>query len=109
MTTATTSRLLSESKTILQYTESVKAVAPSISPPKRIIYTINDLLLDRAQTSPDLPLVAYPASARGCDDYLHYTANSLDQFADEAARKFMELGLVPRVSNPIIPQILLTS
>jgi hypothetical protein len=57
------------------------------------ISTINELLINRADTIPDTPLVAYPASARGSRDYVNYTAKDLDRFADEAAIKLTALGL----------------
>ena len=57
--------------------------------------TIDDLLLSRCRTIPDVPLVAYPATARGKADYAHYTATDLDRFADEGAKRYISMGLVP--------------
>ena len=57
------------------------------------LYTINDLLLSRCRTIPDVPLVAYPG--KGKADYVHYTANDLDRFADEGAKKYVLMGLAP--------------
>jgi hypothetical protein len=62
-----------------------------------LIHTINDLLVLRARYSPDISLLAYPASPRGTDDYLHYTASELDRFADEAARAYIAMGLLVKV------------
>jgi acyl-CoA synthetase (AMP-forming)/AMP-acid ligase II len=59
-------------------------------------YTINDLLVGRALSTPDAPLLAYPATSRGQDDYIHYTGRDLDRFADEAIRRFMSQGLMPK-------------
>ncbi|KAL5322381.1 hypothetical protein ACEPPN_010354 [Leptodophora sp. 'Broadleaf-Isolate-01'] len=64
----------------------------------RSLYTVDDLLYNRSQTIPDVPLVAYPATARSRADYVHYTAKDLDRFADHGARKFASMGLVPQSS-----------
>lgn len=58
--------------------------------------TIDDLLINRVQTSPNASLVAYPATLRGRSDYIDYTAKDLDRFADEAAKKFARPGLVTK-------------
>lgn len=65
----------------------------------RSLYTVDDLLYNRSQTIPDVPLVAYPATARSRADYVHYTAKDLDRFADHGARKFASMGLVPQVCS----------
>lgn len=62
------------------------------------IFTINDLLLNRAKTVPEVPLVSYPATLNGLTDFVHYTAKNLDNFAEEAAKKYLQLGLIPNVS-----------
>ncbi|KAF2195783.1 acetyl-CoA synthetase-like protein [Zopfia rhizophila CBS 207.26] len=61
--------------------------------------TIDDFLLSRLKQHPDAPLLAYPATARGTNDYVDYTAKDLDRFADEAARKYAGMGLVPENPN----------
>lgn len=63
----------------------------------KTMYSVDDLLFNRSQTIPDVPLVAYPATARGRADYAHYTARDLDRFADHGASKYMTLGLAPQV------------
>jgi len=63
------------------------------------VSTINELLICRSETFPDAPLVAYPSTSRGRADYVDYTANDLDRFADEAAQKLTALGLQPQVSD----------
>ena len=57
------------------------------------LYTIDDLIMDRATTSPNAPVLGYPASARGRADYVYYTNSDLDRFADEAARNLISSGL----------------
>lgn len=67
------------------------------------LYTIDDLVFHRSQTTPDVPLVSYPATPRGCADYVHYTARDLDQFADHGAEKYHALGLSPQVCPGTVP------
>lgn len=61
------------------------------------IYTIDDLLFNRSQTIPDVPLIAYPATSRGRADYVRYTAKDLDRFANHGAMKYTSMGLVRTV------------
>lgn len=63
------------------------------------LYTVDDLLFYRGQITPGLPLVAYPATARGTSDYIHYTASDLNRFANEGAKKFSSIGLTPGVGT----------
>lgn len=72
---------------------NVTTIIPSDEP----LYTINDLLVRRARAKDDVPLIAYPGSAKGVDDYVHYTARQLDIFVDEAVRKYMSAGLPAKV------------
>jgi hypothetical protein len=57
------------------------------------LYTIDDLIVDRASTSPNAPVLGYPASVRGRTDYAYYSNSDLDRFADEAARNLISSGL----------------
>jgi hypothetical protein len=43
-----------------------------------LLYTVNDLLVQKALSSPDVPLLACPSSLKGIDDYVHYAARDLD-------------------------------
>lgn len=72
--------------------QTAKAIA------SRPLYTVDDLIFNRSQTVPDIPLVAYPSSLRGRSDYVHYTARDLDRFADHGANVLSSLGLKPSVS-----------
>ena len=57
------------------------------------LYTIDDLIVDRATKSPDTLVLGYPASARSRADYVYYSNSDLDRFADEAARNLISSGL----------------
>ncbi len=61
------------------------------------MYTVDDLIFNRGQTIPDVALVAYPATGRSRADYIHYTANDLDRFADYGAKKYASIGLISQV------------
>ncbi|KKY24427.1 putative l-aminoadipate-semialdehyde dehydrogenase [Diplodia seriata] len=63
------------------------------------INSINDLLLHKAETIPNTPLIAYPASEHSSNDLADYTAKDLDAFVDEAAKEYTRLGLLPKESR----------
>lgn len=63
------------------------------------MYTLNDLLIERVRLDANSPLFAYPGSAKGADDYIHYNAKDLDRFADEAVKRYMSLGVLPKVGS----------
>ncbi|TID06887.1 Non-canonical non-ribosomal peptide synthetase FUB8 [Colletotrichum higginsianum] len=81
--------LLTSEKPTVEIVETVKPLE---------LRTVTDLLLRRVEEAPDVDVLAYPATARGRDDYVNYTAKDLDRFADEAARKYAQAGLLPE--NP---------
>ncbi|KAE8146730.1 putative NRPS-like enzyme [Aspergillus avenaceus] len=58
-----------------------------------LLYTINDVLLDRVRSSPDVPLIGYPASSHGLSDYTFYTSTDLDRFASGAVKSLEHSGL----------------
>ena len=60
------------------------------------IFTINDLLLQRARCSPDAPLVGYPE--QGAAQYSYYTAIDLLRFGEGAAKNLVAQGLSEPVS-----------
>jgi hypothetical protein len=95
-TTFTTTRALG---TAASKVDNVGVDVSEIRTP--IMYTVDDLLFNRSQTIPELPLVAYPATAKGRSDYLHYTARDLDRFADHGAKKFASLGLQPKAGSTL--------
>lgn len=67
------------------------------------INSINDFIVRQAQSIPDKPLIAYPASELGASDFVSYTAKDLDNFADEAAKALTSQGLVPKVrTTPLL-------
>ncbi|KAI1101066.1 L-aminoadipate-semialdehyde dehydrogenase [Jackrogersella minutella] len=60
------------------------------------IDSINDLVVNRATTFPFKALLAYPGKD---GKYVYYTAKELDSFADEAAKQYSGLGLVPKTGQ----------
>ncbi|KAI1088447.1 L-aminoadipate-semialdehyde dehydrogenase [Rostrohypoxylon terebratum] len=69
---------------------------PSPEDDSKSIDSINDLIVNRATTFPFKPLLAYP---RKDGKYVYYTAKELDLFADEAAKHYVESGLVPKAGQ----------
>jgi len=82
-----------------QELETVNGAVLNAKPNKEetLIYTTNNLLAQRAQPALDVAFLAYPASPRGRDDYVHYTASDLDRFADEAVRAYLAMCLPVKV------------
>ena len=62
------------------------------------LYTIDDLIVNRASTNPNGPVLGYPKSTRGCADYEYYSNKDLDRFADEAAKHLISDGLPAKVA-----------
>ena len=61
--------------------------------------TIDELLRNRVETHPNDPLLAYPKTFGAAADFVTYTAQDLDRFADEVARKLQSNGLKPAVGH----------
>lgn len=57
------------------------------------LYTINDVLLNLVRQSPEEPLVGYPESSHGVDDYVYYSATDIDRFTNGAVSVLNEAGL----------------
>lgn len=67
------------------------------TPPKEkqapTLYTINDVLLNLVRQSPKEPLVGYPKSSHGVNDYVYYSATDIDRFTNGAVSVLNEAGL----------------
>ena len=100
--------LFSTKQPTARHVEIIEKEIPKARPDeKAIMYTINDLLIERARLMPNVSLLAYPGSSKGADDYVHYTASDLDRFADEAAKKYMALGLPVKVrKSDVNPEVI---
>ena len=57
------------------------------------LYTINDVLLNLVRQSPEEPLVGYPKSSHGVNDYVYYSATDIDRFTNGAVSVLNEAGL----------------
>jgi hypothetical protein len=57
------------------------------------LHTINDVLLNLVRQSPDEPLVGYPKSSHGVNDYVYYSATNIDRFTNGAVSILTESGL----------------
>ncbi|TGO63777.1 hypothetical protein BOTNAR_0096g00130 [Botryotinia narcissicola] len=78
---------------------------PAKTIPSRLLYTVDDLIYNRSQTIPDVPLLAYPGSLKGRSDYVHYTARDLDRFADHGANAYSSLGLIPSSPKSSVAEV----
>jgi acyl-CoA synthetase (AMP-forming)/AMP-acid ligase II len=89
-------------ETVVSVVESVNS---SSDERDGVIYSIDDLLLQRMRTIPDEPLVGHPATVRGGSEYVYYTAKDLHRFADEAAKFLTKQGLHLNVSSYSFPLV----
>jgi len=64
------------------------------------IFTINDLLLQRARDSPDAPLVGYPDQSAA--QYSYYSATDLLRFGEGAAKNLVAQGLQEHVGSSVL-------
>lgn len=67
------------------------------SPAGGQLNSINDLILHKAKTVPNTPLIAYPISKDGQSRLLEYTSRDIDLFVDATAKELDRLGLKPQV------------
>lgn len=68
------------------------------------LYTIDDLLVNRAITFPTQTVLGYPSTINARADYVYYSNSDLDRFADEAARHLLSVGLPANVCTRITCQ-----
>ncbi|KAK8196824.1 hypothetical protein IWZ00DRAFT_183202 [Phyllosticta capitalensis] len=69
------------------------------SPAGGQLNSINDLILHKAKTVPNTPLIAYPISKDGQSRLLEYTSRDIDLFVDATAKELDRLGLKPQNSR----------
>ncbi|RFU36300.1 hypothetical protein B7463_g91, partial [Scytalidium lignicola] len=66
-------------------------LSPTTDP--RSIWSVDDLLVQRANEEVQSPLVAFPRSGDGLTDFLFLTAKDLDNFTDNAAKRLLSHGM----------------
>ncbi|KAI1154384.1 hypothetical protein F4825DRAFT_472375 [Nemania diffusa] len=54
---------------------------------------IDDIIRHRAADNPPTPILAYPRTARGVDDYEKFTGKQLNRFVDSGVKYFLSQGL----------------
>lgn len=59
---------------------------------------LDDLLTVRAADREQVPLLAYPRNDYITTDFELFTAQDLDKFVDQAAKCYIQHGLLPPVS-----------
>jgi hypothetical protein len=69
-------------------------VPAAAAPPKEIPFkTFDEVLLQRAADDDQSPLVAYPKTKQGVDDYELFTGAQLNQLVDGAVRALLADGV----------------
>lgn len=63
---------------------------------------LDDLLTVRAADQEQIPLLAYPRDDHNTTDFEFFTAQDLDRFVDQAAKHYIQDGLLPPVSFSVL-------
>jgi hypothetical protein len=64
--------------------------------------TFDELIRQRAQDTEQVPLVAYPKTRFGVDNYELFTGKDLNRLIDGAAKHLLQAGLIPVVRKSAI-------
>ena len=67
--------------------------------PSSPLTNVDQLLRQRAQETPNQPLVAYPKSDSGLTDFELISVENVNRFTDNAARTLLSDGLEPTVCD----------
>jgi hypothetical protein len=59
----------------------------------------DDVIRERAEDEEQVPLIAYPRTKDGVDDYEFFTGKQLDTLVDGAAKVLMGMGVEPVVCS----------
>ncbi len=68
------------------------------------LYTFDDVIRERAEDLEQVPLIAYPKTSDGVDDYEFFTGKELNRLVDGAAKALIGMGI-----QPVVRLFLLTS
>ena len=64
-----------------------------------VLNTFDELIRQRAVDEDQNPLVAYPATRLGVDNYEHFTGRELNRLVDGAAKHLLRQGFKPVVRD----------
>lgn len=59
----------------------------------------DDVIRERAEDEEQVPLIAYPRTKDGIDDYEFFNGKQLNNMVDGAAKALMSLGVEPVVGH----------
>lgn len=66
------------------------------------LYTFDDVIRERAEDSEQVPLIAYPKTKDGIDDYEFFTGKKLNTLVDGAAKALIQIGIEPVVRSYLL-------
>lgn len=66
------------------------------------LYTFDDVIRERAEYLDQVPLIAYPKTKDGVDDYEFFTGKELNRLVDGAAKALIGMGIEPVVSSLVL-------
>ncbi|KAE8441859.1 hypothetical protein EG329_004214 [Mollisiaceae sp. DMI_Dod_QoI] len=65
------------------------------------LYTFDDVIRERAEDLEQVPLIAYPKTSDGVDDYEFFTGKELNRLVDGAAKALIGMGIQPVYSDTV--------
>jgi hypothetical protein len=71
--------------------------SPVVIPKEKPLYTLDELIRQRALDDDQSPLIAYPKTRLGIDDYELFSGKELNGLIDGAAKALMQAGIEPVV------------
>lgn len=79
---------------------NVRALRPSVEESKPCIF--DDVIRERAEDEEQVPLIAYPRTKDGVDDYEFFTGKQLNTLVDGAVKALIGMGVEPVVSRIVM-------
>ncbi|CAI6015403.1 unnamed protein product [Clonostachys chloroleuca] len=77
-----------------------QALPVSFQPPTPAFYRLEEILIERCRTTPDVPMIGYPANAHTAEEYTYHTARQFDRFVNGAIKHLRGQGLDPPARDP---------
>ncbi|KAI1390433.1 putative NRPS-like enzyme [Hypoxylon trugodes] len=71
-------------------------------------YRLEEILIERCRSTPDIPMIGYPANPHTAEEYIYYTARQFDRFVNGAIQDLRRQGLgrpeeeAPSKDSPVV-------
>ncbi|KAF8862994.1 putative NRPS-like enzyme [Acephala macrosclerotiorum] len=75
------------------------ALRPKVE--EKMLYTFDDVIRERAEDPDQAPLIAYPKTKDGVDDYEFFTGKKLNRLVDGAVKALIAMGVEPVYTDTV--------